>query len=96
MKSMKEAIGYRGLMIACFSMAGLLGLSGMLTMFVDPSWETAATGTGMTGFWFALGLFFEAEQSRERAEAKDWCRFETIITELKKRDCACQTDPPSE
>ena len=90
MKSMKEALGYRGLMRLCFSMTGLSGLGGILGMITTPDWATATTLSGITGFWFALGFFFEAELSRERAEAQVECRLIQILDEVKKRECACE------
>ena len=92
MKSMKEVLGHRGLMLVCFSMTGLSGLGGILAMIASPDWATATTVSGITGFWFALGLFFEAEQSRERVDARVECRLNQILDEVKKGDCACRPD----
>lgn len=92
MRSMKEALGYRVLMLVCFSMTILSAFAGVLAMIVDPGWPTAATGTGVSGFWFALGLFFEAEQSRERAELRVEHRLKEILKEVKKPPCGCRAD----
>ena len=92
MKSMKKALGDRVLLLVCFSMTGLSGLGGILAMIATPDWATATTVSGITGFWFALGLFFEAEQSRERVDARVECRLREILDEVKKGDCGCRPE----